>query len=208
MATWQEFSCYWNEASPRKKIPLKQIQIVHYPSDCCSSDKKQTIQPRFGTHKSSTSLSTVSTSVDTNNRGHQYRPFDIMLRLPARALNSISWVFATVPDASIFCTAKTVGKWIPICDYIREEERTYAQYSVERGLVLKYEGSDKNGRMGKTVNLSWKTYLMSTGSNDGVQMRPARTHDVNLRFESAAWRSLTCAFWVALYWTFNWSRRV
>ena len=33
------------------------------------------------------------------------RTFDIMLKLPSRALNSMSWVFATVPEASMFWTA-------------------------------------------------------------------------------------------------------
>ena len=41
--------------------------------------------------KSSTSFSTL----------------DIMLRLPSSALNSISCAFATVPEASMFCTASS-----------------------------------------------------------------------------------------------------
>lgn len=36
-----------------------------------------------------------------------HSPFDIMLRLPSSALNSISCDLATEPDASMFCTAKT-----------------------------------------------------------------------------------------------------
>lgn len=37
----------------------------------------------------------------------RYMPLDIMFKLPSSAWNSTSCDFATIPEAAIFCVAKT-----------------------------------------------------------------------------------------------------
>lgn len=62
-------------------------------------------------------------------------PFDIMLRLPSSALNSISCDLATEPDASMFCTAKTrMTIIISSAGGTNLPYDTYAQCSAERAL--------------------------------------------------------------------------
>lgn len=60
-----------------------------------------------------------------------------MLKLPSSALNSISWSFATVPEAAIFCTAKTDAE----SPQVSEQQGIYVKithelYSKELGPVM------------------------------------------------------------------------
>ena len=69
-------------------------------------------------------------------------PFDIILRLPSKAANSISCPLATVPDASMFCTANTT-KFRVKRDTGKSNNHLHAVFSGTR--------------------TSWKTYLQNAG---------------------------------------------
>lgn len=115
------------------------------------------------------------------------RPLDIILRLPSRAVNSISCPLSTVPDASMFCTANTTEI------RIRQGARNSGIY-----LHAVFSGT----------RTSWKTYLQNKVIKCSAPGAFGQTYEVKRRFESAALRSLTWACCVALNWTLSWSLSV
>jgi len=91
----------------------------------------------------------------------------------------------------------------------RRDDSTYMQCSMVLGPV------DVRREVNRIIqDIKIRIHIMEDVSGIPVFSMPKarhgmrKTHEVNLRLESAALRSLTCAFCVALNWVLSWSRRV
>lgn len=157
--------------------------------------EKRTNPGHHSTLKSRGALDTIYAREELNI----YSPLDIMLKLPSRALNSMSWARGTIPEASMFCTASTaivlrLGFRIRQIESLTSSIEWHADLCNHARSTSRLPASPQRRETYHERHICGGWEFRQTS---GATFHVILTYDVKRRFESAALRSLTCAFCVA-----------